>query len=306
MNFSLMRYEAPSDSLRRIVLDQIDGAILQLERDDNLNEGIHEARKHFKRVRAVLRLSCGALPAEIYRSENQFFRDQGRILSPIRDSAVYVETMDMLRRRYGLQVTDASFWRLRQSLVEEHGSVLKSFAGDEWLLPSVIEALRDVRRRALDWKFRAAGFSLFATGLRRTYGRGLKEKKVAYAQPTTENFHAWRKRVKYLWHQFQILRPLWPALMKVLAQDCDLLADRLGDEHDLAVMQESPLVQEMQGANRGNAEVFSSIVSRERSRLRRAATPLAERIYVESANRFVVRVEGYWLAYHSQGLTDPR
>ena len=84
------------------------------------------------------------------------------------------------------------------------------------------------------------------------------------------------------------------------------LADRLGDEHDLAVMQESPLVQEMQGANRGHAEVFSSIVSRERSRLRRAATPLAERIYVESANRFVVRVEGYWLAYHSQGLTDPR
>ena len=142
MNFSLMRYEAPSDSLRRIVLDQIDGAILQLARDDNLNEGIHEARKHFKRVRAVLRLSRGALPAEIYRSENQFFRDQGRIFSPIRDSAVYIETMDMLRHRYGLQVTDASFWRLRQSLVEEHGSVLKSFAGDEWLLPSVIEALR--------------------------------------------------------------------------------------------------------------------------------------------------------------------
>ena len=306
MNFSLMQYEAPSDSLRRIVLDQIDGAILQLARDDNLNEGIHEACKHFKRVRAVLRLSRGALSAETYRSENQFFRDQGRILSPIRDSAVYVETMDMLRQRYGLQVTDASFWRLRQSLVEEHGSVLKSFAGDEWLLPSVIEALRDARRRALDWRFGAAGFSLFATGLRRTYGRGLKEKKVAYAQPTTENFHAWRKRVKYLWHQFQILRPLWPALMKVLAQDCDRLADRLGDEHDLAVMQESPLVQEMQGANRGNAEVLSSIVSRERSRLRRAATPLAERIYVESANRFVVRVEGYWLAYHSQGLTDPR
>ena len=54
MIFSLMRYEAPSDSLRRIVLDQIDGAILQLARDDNLNEGIHEARKHFKRVRAVV------------------------------------------------------------------------------------------------------------------------------------------------------------------------------------------------------------------------------------------------------------
>ncbi len=306
MNFSLMPYEAPSDSLRRIVLEQIDGAILQLARDDNLNEGIHEARKHFKRVRGVLRLSRGALPAETYRSENQLFRDQGRILSPVRDSAVYIETMDRLRRRYGLQLTDASFWRLRRSLVEEHGSVLKSFAGDERLLPSVIEALREARSRAIDWRFRTAGFSLFATGLRRTYGRGLKEKEVAYAQPSTENFHAWRKQVKYLWHQFQILRPLWPALMTVLAEDCDRLADRLGDEHDLAVIQDCPLVQEMQGANRANAELFFSIVSRERSRLRRAATPLAERIYVESANRFVVRIEGYWLAYHPQGLSNSR
>ena len=306
MNFTLMPYEAPSDSLRRIVLEQIDGAILQLARDDNLNEGIHEARKHFKRVRGVLRLSRGALPAETYRSENQLFRDQGRILSPVRDSAVYIETLDRLRRRYGLQLTDASFWRLRRSLVEEHGSVLKSFAGDERLLPSVIEALREARSRAIDWRFRTAGFSLFATGLRRTYGRGLKEKEVAYAQPSTENFHAWRKQVKYLWHQFQILRPLWPALMTVLAEDCDRLADRLGDEHDLAVMQDCPLVQEMQGANRAHAELFFSIVSRERSRLRRAATPLAERIYVESANRFVVRIEGYWLAYHPQGLSNSR
>ena len=306
MNFTLMPYEAPSDSLRRIVLEQIDGAILQLARDDNLNEGIHEARKHFKRVRGVLRLSRGALPAETYRSENQLFRDQGRILSPVRDSAVYIETLDRLRRRYGLQLTDASFWRLRRSLVEEHGSVLKSFAGDERLLPSVIEALREARSRAIDWRFRTAGFSLFATGLRRTYGRGLKEKEVAYAQPSSENFHAWRKQVKYLWHQFQILRPLWPALMTVLAEDCDRLADRLGDEHDLAVMQDCPLVQEMQGANRAHAELFFSIVSRERSRLRRAATPLAERIYVESANRFVVRIEGYWLAYHPQGLSNSR
>ena len=304
MTFALIPNEAPSSSLRRIVLEQIDGAILQLEREDNLNDGIHEARKHFKRVRAVLRLSRGALPAATYRSENQFFRDQGRILSPVRDSAVYIETIDMLRRRYGQQLSDASFCRLRRSLVEEHGSVLRTFAGDEQLIPSMIERLKGARQRALDWTFHHSEFSLIANGLRRTYRRGLKEKSDAYAQPTTANFHFWRKRVKYLWYQFQILGPLWPALTKVMARECDQLADGLGEEHDLAVLQESPLVQEMVRADKGSADLLFAIAAQERSRLRRTATPLAERIYVESPKQFTFRMEGYWQAYRRQSPCD--
>ncbi len=304
MTFALIPNEAPSSSLRRIVLEQIDGAILQLEREDNLNDGIHEARKHFKRVRAVLRLSRGALPAATYLTENQFFRDQGRILSPVRDSAVYIETIDMLRLRYGQQLSDASFCRLRRSLVEEHGSVLRTFASDEQLMSSMIERLKGARQRALDWTFRHSEFSLIANGLRRTYRRGLKEKSEAYAQPTTENFHFWRKRVKYLWYQFQILGPLWPALTKVMARECDQLADGLGEEHDLAVLQESPLVQEMERADKGSADLLFAIAARERSRLRRAATPLAERIYVESPNQFTFRMEGYWQAYRRQTPCD--
>ena len=304
MTFALIPNEAPSSSLRRIVLEQIDGAILQLEREENLNDGIHEARKHFKRVRAVLRLSRGALPAATYRTENQFFRDQGRILSPVRDSAVYIETIDMLRRRYGQQLIDASFCRLRQSLVVEHSSVLRTFAGDEQLILSMIERLKGARQRALDWTFRHSEFSLIVNGLRRTYRRGLKEKSDAYAQPTTENFHFWRKRVKYLWYQFQILGPLWPALTKAMARECDQLADRLGEEHDLAVLQESPLVQEMGRADMGSADLLFAIAARERSRLRRTAIPLAERIYVESPNQFIFRMEGYWQAYRRQSPCD--
>ena len=304
MTFALIPSEAPTDSLRRIVLDQVDGAILQLAREENLNDGIHEARKHFKRVRAVLRLSRGALAAPTYRAENRFFRDQGRILSPVRDSAVKIETIDMLRQRYGQQLSDASFWRLRRSLVEKHGAVLKAVAGDEQLLPTMIERLREARHRAADLQFRNSEFSLIASGLRRTYRRGLKEKCSAYSHPTTENFHCWRKRVKYLWHQFQILRPLWPAMMKVLAGDCDRLADRLGEEHDLAVLQEAPLVQELAKTDKRNADLLSAITARERSRLRHAATPLAERIYVESANQFICRMEGYWQAYRPHRLCD--
>ncbi|MCY3708563.1 MAG: CHAD domain-containing protein [Caldilineaceae bacterium] len=297
MNFTLIPEEAPSDSLRRIAAEQIEGAIAQLQRKDDLNEGIHEARKHFKRVRALLRLARGALPAEIYVSENRFFRDLGRQLSPVRDSAVYIETLDLIRNRYHAQLADEPFLRLRERMVSEHRAVLNEFTRDVQRQESLFHTLQGAQPRANDWKFCEGEFSLFRGGLRRIYGRGRSEKAAAFAQPSTERFHAWRKRVKYLWHHLQLLQPLWPAQIKVLVRDCDRLADRLGEEHDLAVLLETPVVQAMKDTDGQSTGQLLTVVSRERERLRRAAIPLAQRIYVESAGRFVDRIEGYWLAY---------
>ena len=304
MNFTLNPEEAPADSLRRIAAEQIDGAISQLHRRDDLNDGIHEARKHFKRVRALLRLARGALPAETYVSENQYFRDLGRLLSPIRDSAVYIETLDLLRNRYHELVTDETFLRLRKRMVREHRAVLNEFAQDERRQESIIASLRGAQPRVTDWDFQESEFSLFKSGLGRIYGRGRGEKATAFSQPTTESFHAWRKRVKYLWHHLQILQPLWPAQLKVLERYCDCLADKLGEEHDLAVLLETPNVQALLASHSASADLLCSAVSRERERQRRAAIPLAQRLYVESPGRFVDRIEGYWLAYrpHSQFL----
>ncbi len=297
MNFTLLPDEAPSEALRRIAAEQIEGAIAQLQRKDDLNEGIHEARKHFKRIRALLRLARDALPAETYLSENRVFRDLGRQLSPVRDSAVCIETLDLIRDRCPAQPADGSFLRLRERMVVEHRAVLNDFTRDVQRQESLFHTLQRARPRANDWILRESEFSLFRGGLRRIYRRGRAEKAAAFARPTTERFHAWRKRVKYLWHHLHVLQPLWPAQIKVLVRDCDRLADRLGEEHDLAVLVENAAFQGMIDTDVESAEQLLKFVSRERERLRRAAIPLAQRIYVESAGRFVDRIEGYWLAY---------
>ncbi len=301
MNFTLIPEEDPSDSLRRIAYEQIGGAITQLQREDDLNEGIHEARKHFKRVRALLRLARGALPTETYAFENQCFRELGRNLSPVRDSAVYVETLDILRNSYRGLVADEAFLRLRKRLVKEHRDVLNEFAQDVRRQESLIDSLQCAQPRVADWQFRQGEFSLFRGGLRRIYRRGRAEKAAAFSQPATESFHAWRKRVKYLWYHLQILRPLWPAQLKAVERDCDRLADKLGDEHDLAVLMETPPVKDLLDSRSVSADLLRSTVSRERERQRRAAIPLAQRIYVESPRQFVDRFEGYWLSYRPHG-----
>ena len=304
MNFTLIPEEAPSDSLRRIAVEQIEGAVTQLQRSDDLNEGIHEARKHFKRVRALLRLARGALPEETYASENMHFRDLGRLLSPVRDSAVYIETLDQIRKGSRALIADEAFLHLRTRLVREHRAVLYEYAQDEQRQKSLIASLKGAKSRVNGWRFIESEFSLFKAGLRRIYRRGRDERAAAYSQPTTERFHAWRKRVKYLWYHLQILQPLWPAQLKAMERECDRLADLLGDEHDLAVLMEKPSVKELLAVHSAGAQLLHSTVSRERERQRRAAIPLAQRIYGESAGRFVARIEEYWLAYrpHSQFL----
>lgn len=302
MNFSLSPDETPDISLRRIVYEQIDGAISQLGRGKDLNEEIHEARKHFKRIRAVLRLARGALPGKTYRRENVFFRDQGRILSPVRDSAVHIETFDRLRGRYGARMTGNSFTRLRHALEKSHRTHLDGFAREPQQLAAVVDSLQEARSRVDRWKFRADDFTPFAPGLRRNYARGRAELRVAAKRPTTENFHAFRKRVKYLWYHMQILRPVWPGPVGALARECDRLADWLGDEHDLAMLLQSSQVQELREEGGDFAERLDTLIAHERSHIRGAAALQATRIYQESPGRFAGRIAAYWRAYRRAKL----
>jgi hypothetical protein len=71
------------------------------------------------------------------------------------------------------------------------------------------------------------------------YKRGRNRLFDAYAAPSPDNFHEWRKRTKYLWYHVRILRPLWPAVLEELANEIHELSNLLGLDHDLAVFHEN-------------------------------------------------------------------
>jgi CHAD domain-containing protein len=53
-------------------------------------------------------------------------------------------------------------------------------------------------------------------------------------EPTVENYHNLRKRVKYLMYHMQIFQPVWPKYFKSTAKMLDKSADQLGLDHDYA------------------------------------------------------------------------
>lgn len=263
--FRLRDGESVSEGLVRIAYGQLDGAIEGLER--GTEEGVHEARKSFKRLRAVVRLARDQLGVDIYRRENREFRDLGRRLSAARDSQVLLETLD------GLDGAHAPA-ELRESLAAEHALAQGRLSDVQ---QDVARDLQQVRVRIAAWPLERHGLESLSPGFQRVYRRARRAYRRAQRDPTVENLHELRKRTKDVWYCAQILRPASPERMKRLARRAHRLSDLVGEDHDLAILAERlddglPLAGEIQ---------------RRREKLLADALALGERTYRQKPRKLV-------------------
>src|SRR5262249_4976821 len=101
--------------------------------------------------------------------------------------------------------------------------------GEDRSLEKVAAALTSARRRLKEWTVAGNGGAVLKRGLKRAYRKGGEGLAQVLDEPTGENFHEWRKRVKDLGYQLQILRPTGPRLMGELVQQAEDLGVSLGD-----------------------------------------------------------------------------
>ena len=240
-----------------------------------------------------MRVARDALGERTYARENAAFRDAGRLLSGPRDSKVLLETLDELARRFADELDPEAIAPLRARLVEEHERATELLKQDPQVIQDVRKALRAARRRTAGWKFDADGFDALAPGLERIYRRGRRRMRAAAAEPTSENFHEWRKRSKDLWHALQIVRPAQPKRLKKLARQTHELSDLLGDDHDLAVLRayiesHEDLLEEPARA------ALLALIDRRRRALQRDALALGRRLYKRPPKRFVRELARGW------------
>src|SRR4029453_3394974 len=110
MSYRLKQHETISDGIKCIIIEQIDMAIDGLESQSRRqDDAIYDARVCFKKIRAVLRFVQSEFDADIFRQENSCYRDAGRRLSAIRDTAAMLETFDKLTTRFADQLPPNAF-----------------------------------------------------------------------------------------------------------------------------------------------------------------------------------------------------
>lgn len=298
MSYRLEKPEPLADEVKRITLEQIDKALPQLRNPgDDRDEAVHDVRKRFKKIRACLRLVRDSIGGDIYHYENECYRDAGRVLAPVRDSTVDIETLNHLTSYFSDQLDEGVFDHLRQRLIERHKVISEQILDKEKGLTRVKVTIEQARQRVDGWPIQPGGFEVIDESLKRVYKRGYKGLMSAQEKSTNENLHEWRKRVKYLWYHIRILKPAWKDILDELADELHELSDYLGDDHDLAIFEEAVRKNSDWLSNEREFEILLGMIEQSRKFLQASAFPLGKKIYAEKPKDFVKRIQVYWRAW---------
>jgi CHAD domain-containing protein len=296
-SFRLHTGESLRAAVRRIACAEIDATIDALEGPIR-EETVHDVRKATKRLRALLRLVRDHLGSRRFDRENHAFRDAARALSPARDAEVMVATADRLAANGGR--APKLLGPLRRA-AREHLRTVDAHGDSRAVRRRVAASMRRARTRVRGWPIPKSGWKALRPGLRRIYAQSRRCWRAAAAEPTVTNLHEWRKRAKDLRYALDLLEPAWPGVMKALADEADTLADRLGEDHDLALLRRFARdVARDGGAERDQL----ALIDTSRRRLQADAWALAARIYADPPSRFARQLAAYWRAWQAEATPD--
>lgn len=221
-------------------------------------EGIHEARKCFKRLRACYRLLN---PADkvTFRQGNRFFRDLSTSLSPLRDSQVMRSTLQSLHDE-ALGSGNAPLFAELEALL----TLREKEAAEQAPLQAVqvVDRLKRFIRQQGQSESIPFDDRMLLLGICKTYAAARRGWRQAVRSGGDDDFHYWRKHAKYYWYQMRLLAPLCPMPAGQL-ESLEKLCELLGDYHDLAVLKnrwvqgrsgDEPLLDAIAGRQAGLAE----------------------------------------------------
>lgn len=289
--------ESVSDGVKRIALEQLSSVLEQLgeTRVTKQDRAIHQARKGLKKLRALLRLVRTQLGKEDYHRENACFRDAGRVLSTMRDAQVRLSTLEDLTEHFADHLsTKDPFAKVHKALKADYQAARKQMLGQEDAMAKAAALIQAAQTRIETWPLKECDWSDLSKGLKRIYKQGNQGFIATLEHPSSENFHNWRKRGKDLWYHLRLLRPIWPEVMKPLASQAKQLGDALGDDHDLAVLQQTLLKEPEQYGDPNDLEMLLALIDQRQSQLQLTAKYLGQRLYAEKPSAFADRMGSYW------------
>jgi len=287
--------------VQRLLCHHIDQALQALQGNQPLSDAaVHGARKQLKKGRADLRLLRKALGSQTYAYENIALRDAARPLTAVRDTRALMDTLDTLVAHSGVQAHALDLDRVRQALRDEYCEVRQGVLDEGDTLELLKASLRAARARAKHWPMGQRGWAVLGAGLKRVYRNGREAFAVAQNDSSQECLHEWRKQVKYLWHQLQVLQPIQLGHLRALADQVHTLANALGDDHDLAMLSHKFLEEPDRLPDRTTMHTLTDLIERRRAHLQEQAMTLGHRLYEEKPRIFADRLREYWRAWHGK------
>lgn len=274
------------DEIRRAGLELIEEAITSLrDQPSGRHEAVHDARKRFKRLRALYRLVARAAP-DFSKEENARFRDIARSLAFAREATALVETVEYLETFAASTTQGKALRSIAIVLRKRRDHAIEHEAGLDEAIAAAIAGCEEARK-----KLKAVSLPdelkdvtrLVRNGWAKQRKRARKALADCHEQADVEHFHELRKAGQAYWMHLGLLRRLWPSAMRAKRADTKRLVDILGHEHDLSVL---AAFADREPERFGNGErlalLLDAIIQRQQA-LREDGLELANEVFSESA-----------------------
>lgn len=266
MAYRLRTEEPVGHGLRRVVRRELRRAAEALAESSSA-DALHNARKRIKKARSVLHLVERHMKTGDAERE---LRKANRLLGPLRDSeAIIASAHAALHQR---QKIAAHLWQQIDRSLHRQRERLRTRSRADKVAPRVRKALARVRKASASWKWDAVDEAALAKEVRRAHKKAKQAMAQAAKSDDAADFHAWRKRVKTLWHGVRLLQERTP--MPALVKDLKTLETLLGEEHNLQVLQARLPVMPLRAKHEARA-----LCIRCQRRLRRQALLLGRRSF---------------------------
>ena len=237
MSGELRRTEKVAQGFRRLAkkeLSQLSQCFARELLADDQHKTIHQARTQIKKLRALLCLVGDFVGPKLHRRQDRGLRAVARMLSPARDCAAHLVTLQKLYRSCPGILTGEEFSDAEQAMADQHdrqcGALAKSGNRLKDELQAALESIENLPLENL----RKADLRI---GLKEARRRWRKQYKQARHSPTDEPLHAWRKSTKDLAYQLSALRQVVPEATDERLTRLKKLGQILGDDHDLATVE---------------------------------------------------------------------
>jgi CHAD domain-containing protein len=276
--------------LRAILLAQIESARHRLLSCRVPTEGsIHAVRKTLKRARATLRLLRPSLAEGTFRRANARLRDAAAVLRAARDAKVLLDTVLRLLESEPHSARPL-FDGLARMLARERTAADRALLRDGHGVAWGVNVLKDLTAHVQHWRTSRADSACVVAALRRTYKKTRKAAAIAGQQRTDATLHEWRKQLKYLVYELQLLQPLRPKYLGRRLLMARRLAELLGIDHDLAVLRQKVSLKAARAIPRAELSAFVAMLDRRRLAAQMKSYTVGRRLFAQTPRRLVHRL----------------
>lgn len=265
--------------LRESIVNQLTNSFT-LENDSSASDEVrvHELRKAVKRSRALLRLLKPALDESFFYDIDEMLGKSARLLADQREATVNLRTFinlihssaDSLPQELKNTILDG----LSQKIDHSYNSLPNDFADQLHASLLLLKQVKDKMEKIPLQHIESNNILLL---IKNTYQKTAKLYDDARYSLETEIIHKWRRYTKHLLFQLKLSpfhRNLGTRKMISLLED---LSDTLGNEHDLAIMEE--YLQENFNLGKDEQQKIHLIVSKERSKLQKYAFAMGQKLF---------------------------